>query len=118
MFRDYRLFLDDMRMCCEKILRYTQGLTLERLIDEEKTYDAVVRNLTIIGEAARHMPQDVRDRYSEVEWRKIVGLRDIAIHEYFGLDEEILWDIIENEVPTLLNHLQRIIPLEISKDQP
>jgi uncharacterized protein with HEPN domain len=96
MSRDYRLFLDDMRAACVKILRYTSGLTFEQFIEDEKSFDAVVRNLEILGEAAKHVPNEVRERHTGIEWRKISGLRDFMAHEYFGIDHEILWDVIEN----------------------
>ena len=67
MSRDYRLYLDDMRAAAEKVLRYTQGVDLARFVDDEKTFDAVVRNLEIIGEAAKHVPAEVQARYPEVE---------------------------------------------------
>jgi uncharacterized protein with HEPN domain len=88
--RDYRLYLNDIRAAAEKVLRYTQGVDLARFVDDEKTFDAVVRNLEIIDEAAKHVPAEVQARYPEVEWRNIAGLRDIVAHEYFGIDEDIL----------------------------
>ena len=116
MSRDYRLFLEDMQTSSEKIVRYTLGLNKDEFLKDEKTYDAVVRNLTVIGEAVKHIPDKVRDRYAQLEWREIAGFRDIAIHEYFGIDEEILWDIIQNEVPSLLAKLGEIIAQEEHED--
>jgi uncharacterized protein with HEPN domain len=112
MSRNYQLFLEDIQMSCEKIIRYTKGLTVERFLADDKTFDAVVRNLTIIGEAVKHIPQAVRARHPQVEWSEIAGFRDIAVHEYFGIDEDILWDIIQNEVPSLLAQLTQIIARE------
>ena len=112
MSRDYRLFLEDMQTSCEKIVRYTRGLNNDQFLKDEKTYDAVVRNLTVIGEAVKHIPDEVHERHPHVEWREIAGFRDIAIHEYFGIDEEILWDIIRNEVPSLLSQMTEIIAEE------
>jgi uncharacterized protein with HEPN domain len=109
MSRDYRLYLDDMLMAAEKVLRFTQGVDLVRFVDDEKTFDAVVRNLEIIGEAAKHVPAEVQARCPEVEWRSIAGLRDIVAHEYFGIDEDILWDIIVHQVPDLLTQVRQIL---------
>jgi uncharacterized protein with HEPN domain len=110
--RDYRLYLDDMRMAAEKVLRYTQGADLAHFVDDEKTFDAVVRNLEIIGEAAKHVSAEVQERYAGVEWRSIAGLRDIVAHEYFGIDEDILWDIVVNQVPELLGQVRAILKQE------
>ncbi len=90
MSRDFRLYLDDIRASADKVLRYTRGLRQDEFVNDDKTFDAVVRNLEIIGEATKHIPQDVRERYPEVEWRRMAGLRDVVIHEYFGIDDRIL----------------------------
>jgi len=101
MSRDVNLFLEDMQMACEKVIRYVKDLKQKQFLKDEKTYDAVVRNLTIIGEAVKNVPQEIRALHPSIEWRKIAGFRDIAVHDYFGIDEDILWDIVQNEtLPT------------------
>lgn len=109
MSRDVNLFLEDMQVACEKVIRYVKDLTQTQFLKDEKTYDAVVRNLTIIGEAVKNLPQKIRELHPSIEWRKIAGFRDIAVHDYFGIDEDILWDIIQNEIPYLLTQLNQII---------
>jgi uncharacterized protein with HEPN domain len=99
--RDSRVYLEDILEATRKITVYTGGLSKAAFLEDEKTIDAVVRNLEVIGEAVKNLPEDLRTQHSTVEWKKIAGLRDILIHEYFGLDAEIVWDIVRNKVPAL-----------------
>ncbi len=101
MSRDEIMYLQDVAESCDKILRFTAGLSQSDLIGDDKTYDAVVRNLEIIGEAAKHISEDLRGHMPDIEWRKAAGLRDMLAHAYFGIDNDILWDVVQNKVPQL-----------------
>lgn len=103
--RDFNLYLNDIKAACEKIIRYTANLTQEQFIKDEILYDAILRNLMIIGEAAKNLPDDTKKQYSNVEWKKICGLRDILAHVYFGIDNYILWDVVSIKIPALLQNL-------------
>jgi uncharacterized protein with HEPN domain len=99
MRRDFRVYLEDILGAITKIRRYTAGLSKEAFASDERTLDAVVRNLEVIGEAVKQLPSALRAREPGVEWQKIAGLRDILIHQYFGIDADILWDVITTACP-------------------
>lgn len=107
--RDYKLYLDDIIEAAKRIEKYTKGLTLEKFKKDNLVLDGVVRNLEIIGEAVKNIPTNVKDKHPDIEWKKIAGLRDILAHEYFGIDIEILWDIVENKLPDLKKELSRLL---------
>ena len=109
MSRNLRLYLSDILTSISKIKRYTAGMSYEQLIADELTFDAVVHNLQIIGEAVKNIPSEIRDRYPQVEWRKMAGLRDVIAHAYFTIDDQIVWDIVQNKLDDLHQKIQQII---------
>ena len=109
--RKHKAFLNDILNAIQKIERYSRGLTFESFSKNELMQDAIVRNLEIIGEAVKNIPQNIRDMMPEIEWKKIAGLRDILIHAYFGIDVEVVWDIIKNKVPQLKEKILELIKL-------
>ena len=104
--RDYKQQLDDIHLAIRKIEKYTKDLSLQKFKNNDLVIDAVVRNLEVIGEASKKIPPEIKATTPGIEWKKIAGLRDILIHEYFGVDVEILWDIIENKMPELKKAVQ------------
>jgi len=109
MLRDYKVYLEDILEAIRKARNYTEDLSHEKFPQGGKTKDAVVRNLEVIGEAARKISEDIRSAHPEVEWRKIIGLRDIMIHEYFPVDFEVIWDVLQNKLPILESQMERIL---------
>ena len=107
--RDYKVYVDDIVEAIAKIKRFTVGFDSKTFSDDEKTFDAVIRNLEVIGEAVKKIPEGIRTQYPTVEWKKIAGVRDILIHEYFGIDAEIVWDIIQNKLPILESQIAKIV---------
>lgn len=114
MSRDPRLFLEDIVSCCDKIGRYTLGLAFDQFRSDEKVIDAVARNLELIGEATKRIPADLRGRYQDVPWRKMAGLRDVIVHGYFGVDIQLLWDIVQKDVPTARFKVAAILATTLS----
>jgi uncharacterized protein with HEPN domain len=109
MSRDPGLYLEDIHLSCQKIMRYTIGMAFDSFCKDDRTYDAVIRNLEIIGEAAKNIPSELQSCYPSIEWRAIGALRNIMAHEYFGIKNEIVWDIVQNKVPVLLEQINIIL---------
>lgn len=107
--RDIILLLDDMQQSANKIKRYTENLDFDSFMSDEKTIDAVVRNFEIIGEAANRIDPNFRDSNPEIEWKRIRGFRNRIVHDYFGIDYEIVWTIIESYLDELIDWLDTII---------
>ena len=106
--REWRFYITDMITFAENVISYTDGFDQERFINSGITYDATLRNLELIGEAATHVPQEVRDQHAEIPWRMVIATRNKLIHGYLGIDTDTLWSIIQTDVPELLNQLQKV----------
>ena len=92
--RDADLLLEDIETAIARIERYVAGLDRDQFLKDEKTVDAVVRNLEIIGEAVRWLPADFKETHASIPWQKVAGLRNRVVHDYFGLDLEIIWQVL------------------------
>jgi len=106
--RQWRFYLDDMIEFAEKAVAYTEGFDQARFVASGLTYDATLRNLELIGEAATHIPDDVRAANPAIPWRMIIATRNRLIHGYLGIDDDTLWSIIRDEVPGLLSLLVKL----------
>lgn len=114
--RDWRLYIQDMIAFSQKVLSYTEGLDQEAFIADERTYDATLRNLELIGEAASHIPNEVREAHPRIQWRGIIGIRNRVAHGYLGIDDDVVWDIIQTDIPNLLPALQNL--LDTTREDP
>ena len=107
--RDYKQQLDDILQAIALIQEYVKDMDYKAFETDKKTQDAVVRNLEVIGEAARTIPDEVKQKNEEIEWYKIIALRNILIHEYFGVNLKIVWDVIQNKLEALEDTCQRLL---------
>ena len=96
----------------ELVARYTAGLTFANFAASTEKQDAVVRRLAVIGEAVKGLPEAFRARYSEAPWRSIAGARDVLVHEYFLVDLELAWEMVQNDLPELARNVRRIVAAE------
>ncbi len=106
--RNYGLFITDIRDCSRRIMEYVKGKSFQDFTGNQMLMDAVIRNLEIIGEATKNIPSRIKQMYPKIEWKKIAGLRDMVIHQYFGIDSEILWDIVQHKIPELLENIEKM----------
>lgn len=100
--REWRFYLNDMIGFAEKVITYTDDLDQARFIASGLNYDATLRNLELIGEAATHIPDEIRHANPQIPWRLIIATRNRLIHSYLGIDNDTLWSIIQSDIPTLL----------------
>ena len=103
--RSWQFRIDDIMEAIAKIERYIHGMDFKSWKKDEKTVDAVIRNLEVIGEAASHMPTEIQEQFRDVPWDMMKGIRNILAHEYFGVDLEIVWKTVKKDLPNLKKRL-------------
>jgi uncharacterized protein with HEPN domain len=107
--RGYRLFLTDIVETIDEIEEFTSGMDFTEFLNDRKTQKAVVKNIEIIGEAAKNVPDEIKATYPEIPWRVIAGMRDRLAHGYFGIDYVIVWDVVENRLIDLRDSILAIL---------
>jgi len=107
-----KLYLEDIVNSIDNIEKYIEKLLLEDLEKDQKTFDAVVRNIEIIGEAAKNLPEEYKEKNSEIPWNEIVAMRNKVIHEYFGVSMSVLWQTIKVDLPKLKKQIEKLLKLQ------
>ena len=107
--REWRCYVRDMMEFGERVLSYTRGLDRDSFVTDRRTYDATIRNIELIGEAATHVPPDVRESHPDVPWREIIGARNRLAHGYLRIADSVIWSIVHDAIPDLLPKLRRIL---------
>ena len=107
--KDANIFIDDILESMNKIERYITALSFNEFKEKEMVVDAVLRNIEVIGEAARNLPDSFRNKSENIPWRQMIGMRNIVIHEYFGVDLSIIWEIIIKDIPKAKKMIEKLI---------
>lgn len=107
--RDFRLYLVDIRDSGSAVLAFVKDLSFEEFCNDRKTSSAVIREFEIIGEAVGKLPDELKQKRPDVAWQDIKDFRNLLIHEYFGVDMEIVWKVIQEDIPVLMNAVKEIL---------
>lgn len=110
--REWKLFIEDILESIELIESYVAGMDFDNFKDDRKTVDAVVRNFEIIGEASRNIPDEIKNKHQDIDWKGMVGLRNRIAHGYFGINLTIIWEILKKELPPLKEKIKQILEKE------
>ena len=110
--REFIFYLEDMIQSMERIEEYLSDLDFKKFKMTYMVVDAIIRNFEIIGEASKNIPTEIQNKYPEIPWKKMYGLRNLIAHEYFGIDYEMIWEIAKNNLPQNLIDLKLIIETE------
>lgn len=107
--RNWKIRVEDILACIEKIKQYTQGMSFDQFCKDEKTVDAVIRNIEIIGEAAGFIPLEIQEKYPELPWLEMRGMRNIMAHDYFGVSLPIIWHAIDQDLAPLAKGIRTLL---------
>lgn len=116
--RDFRLYCVDILDSGSAIFEFVKGLSFEQFCNDRKTHSAVIREFEIIGEAVGKLPEELKGRRPDLEWQDIKDFRNLLTHEYFGVDLEIVWKIIEDDLPVLMDAIREILPTDSASQHP
>ncbi|OGA27143.1 MAG: hypothetical protein A3I01_01565 [Betaproteobacteria bacterium RIFCSPLOWO2_02_FULL_65_24] len=116
MSRDWTFYLEDIVESSTRVLDYTRGMTLDTFRNNDLVVDAVLRNLEVIGEAAKRLPKEARIAMPDIEWAKAAAFRDVIAHHYFGLNIGIVWDVVENKIPDIARSANALLKKVKSKN--
>jgi uncharacterized protein with HEPN domain len=108
MKKDPKIFLEHILQCIEHIEDYTEGITKKQFLKSVQLQDSIIRRIEIMGEAVKNIPRHVKDRYPDIAWKEIAGMRDILIHEYFGVDLGLTWKVATKNVRQLKNRMLKM----------
>lgn len=108
MKRDVNLFIEDIIECINSIEEYSIGMNKDELEKSRMKQSAIIREIEVIGEAVKNIPESIKKKYEEIEWKKIAGMRDIIIHGYFRVDLNAVWNVIKKDLPVLKKHMEKI----------
>lgn len=109
MKRDIRTFLEDIIESSTLLISYASNKTQSDYENDDLLHDGILRRLEIIGEAVRHIPHEFRERYPDIDWKEIAGLRDVLIHEYFGVNDERIWKTLKEDIPNLKTQIEQVL---------
>ena len=109
MKRDYSLYIKDILDCIERVEEFVGDMNFDEFLVDDKTSSAVVRKLEIIGEATKNIPKSITQKYEEIPWKEMARMRDKIIHFYFGVDYEIVWNVIKERLPQIKPTIRRIL---------